>query len=134
MKKIEQRPTGARKVATVNTLPSLADQSQKNACDVNRIIARYKKTGQITHTSKKQALYADLSEVTDLIGALEQVSKAADAFDALPAQLRKKLNNDPVNLLEYLADPNNDEEAIRYGIKTRPQQPAPAPATETPKS
>jgi len=119
MKIIEIRSNGTKRVATVNTEPSKTDQSQAKACDVNNIIAKYKKTGQLTHLKSKQGTYADLSEVTDLLGALTTVQKAQEAFETLPASLRKKLNNDPVRFIEYLKDPKNDEEAIKLGLKVK---------------
>lgn len=121
MKKVEIRPDGSRRVYTVNEQPSKTDQSQAPACDVNNIMAKYKKTGQITHLARKQGVYADVSQISDLQTAIEQVQSANNAFMSIPAELRAKLNNDPVKFIEYLQDPSNDEESIKYGLKTPKQ-------------
>ena len=59
--------TGKRKVITVNLENSLADQSFKEDCDVNVIISRYKKTGQLP-SSVKQGIYADIIVTGKQIG------------------------------------------------------------------
>jgi len=124
MKQITTRTNGSKRVSTIFKDPSKTDQSQKKATDVNEIVAKYKKTGQITHIRENQGVYADVSNIPDLIGALEQVEKASLAFDSLPATLRKKLNNDPTQFIEYLKDPANNDEAIKLGL-IKPKESSP---------
>ncbi len=118
MKIIEQ--IGNRKrVAIRFTENSETDQSFKDECNVNIIIAKFRKTGQITHLAKSQGTYADVSEIPDLLGAYEQVRLAEQAFATVPAELRKKLDNDPQKFIEFLNDPKNNEEAVKYGLKDK---------------
>jgi len=117
MKKIEIRPNGTKRVSTVNTEPSKTDQQWKKSCDVNEIVTRYKKTGQLNHVRANQGTYADVSQIPDLLTSLLQVKKAEEAFLTVPAELRKKLDNDPVQFIEYLQDPKNDDEARKFGLK-----------------
>jgi len=131
MKKIEIRPNGTKRVYTENTQPSKTDQQWKKSCDVNEIVTKYKRTGQLSHVRSQQATYQDVSEIPDLLTSLTQVQKAKDAFLTVPAELRKKLDNDPVNFIEYLNDPKNDSEAIKYGLKNKPT-PTPAPVPDVP--
>lgn len=132
MKQIQVRENGTKRVVTITNEQSLTDQSQKKACDINEIVRRYKKTGQLTHTTERQPLYQDVSKIPDLIGALEQVTKAQEAFMSIPSQLRKRLNNDPANLIEYLNDSKNDEEAIKLGIKVKKELAGETPAASNP--
>lgn len=120
MKKIEIRPNGTKRVHTVNAEPSKTDQQWKKSCDVNEIVTKYKRTGQLSHVRSQQPVYQDVSQITDLLTSLTQVQKAKDAFLTVPAELRKKLDNDPVNFIEYLNNPDNDVEAQKYGLKTKP--------------
>ncbi len=123
MKKTEITTSYGKKrvrVYTENTEKDLADQSFKKDCDVNTVIARFKKTGQITHLAKSAGVYADVSTITDLSSAIEQVQKASEAFDTLPADLRKKLNNDPVEFLRYIQDDKLIKEHIKYGLRDAP--------------
>ncbi|QXP08472.1 MAG: internal scaffolding protein [Arizlama microvirus] len=122
MKTIEKTKTlyGTRiRVATINDQPSKTDQSMKEQCDVNNIVRKFKRTGQVSHLSQKQGQYADVSEISDLLSATTKVAQAQDAFMTLPAALRKKLNNNPAELISWLNDPKNDDEAIKLGIKER---------------
>jgi len=96
--------------------PSKTDQSFKEDCDVNIIMDRFMKTGQISHLAKKQASYQDVSEIPNLLDAHISIKEAKEAFMALPARIRKKLHNDPLNLEEYLLNEENHEEAAHYGL------------------
>lgn len=136
MKKIELRENGSRRVYTENLEPSMTDQQWKDDCDVNHIMSRYVKTGHLTHLQKKPGMYADLSKITDLVGAYEDIHQAEEAFMALPSRLRNKFDNDPVKLVQYLQDPKNLEEAIKEQLipdpkkekEKAPEAPSPEPA------
>lgn len=128
MKIIEKRANGTTRVYTKNDEPSLTDQSWAKDCDVNNIIAKYIKTGQISHLAKHQGQYADVSAIPDLQSALDQVTKAQQAFDDLPSNLRKRFGNSPVEMVNFLSDPKNDQEAISLGLKVKklaPETPVP---------
>lgn len=112
-----------RRIATENTEPTKTDQSFRKDCDVNTIISKFKKTGQITHLARNQGVYADLSTVTDLLSSLNQVKQAEEAFMTIPSELRYRLNNSPAEFVEWINDPKNNEEAIKYGLKSRSEIP-----------
>lgn len=120
-KHIILRPNGSKRVYTVNNSPSMTDQSWHKDTDVNEIMAKFKKTGQISHLSNIQENYGDVSEVPDLDLAMQQIEDAKSAFMALPSALRKKFGNEPAEMINYLQDPRNDEEAIKLGLKSRPK-------------
>ncbi|AZL82952.1 internal scaffolding protein [Apis mellifera associated microvirus 25] len=129
---ITRRPNGTKRIQTINEEPSKTEQSFQKECDVNEIIRKYMKTGQITHMARNQGSYADVSEIPDLHSAMIQVSQAQQAFDSLPAELRKRFGNSPVAMVEFLQNPKNDEEAIELGLKTKKpglveNQPEPTP-------
>lgn len=132
---IRRRPTKRfpknRKVFTVNHEPSLADQTQKEECDVNNIVAKHYKN-RIPFPNNP-GMYADVSMISDLQGALDDVRKANEAFDALPSELRARLGNDPRNLISYLNDSRNFEEASNYGLLTITETPAAIPKESAPK-
>lgn len=116
------------RVYTKFTLPSKTDQSFKEDCDVNIVLKKFMKTGQLTHVNRKTASYSDVSEVPNLLDAHVQLSEAKKAFMKLPAELRKKLGNNPLALDEYLRDPENLEEAIQYGLLEKRAKPAKEPS------
>lgn len=132
MKKIELRENGTRRVYIVNDQPTKTDQSQAPACDVNNIMAQYKKTGQITHLAKVKGVFADLSAISDLHASMNEVTLAQQAFDALPAELRFRFQNSPLEMLNFLNNPKNDQEAIALGLKIpRQKDEIPSPQVAT---
>lgn len=98
-----------------------AKQEFKDECDINHIIARYVKDGVIDHVNRVEAVYGDFTSVGDYHGDLNRLIEAQEAFDGLPAQIRKRFANDPAELLSFLMDENNRTEAEKLGlVKPRP--------------
>jgi len=120
-KLIEVRPNGTKRVATPKSEePSLTQQQFAKDCDVNNIIAKYKKTGSVTHVrNRTEGVYANLVDIPDYAEALQQIIHANETFGELPAQTRARFANDPQLLIEFLKDPKNDEQAIELGLRVR---------------
>lgn len=109
---------------------SVTNQSDKDSSDINLIMKRYEKTGMISDLltgQQRQPQYGDFSDVGDYHAIKSNIARVEQAFDAYPASLREYFGNDPANLINFLADPNNDGEAIKLGLKPKPDLP---PATE----
>lgn len=43
--------------------------------------------------------------------------EAAKIFDSLPARVRQRVNNDPAELIDFVANPDNDDELRELGLK-----------------
>lgn len=97
---------------------SLAVQASKDECDINTIVKKYLRTGELPGI--RQVVYADISGLTDLQDALNTVIKAEEGFAALPAETRRFFDNDPVKLVEFAQDPANKEKAIELGLVDKP--------------
>lgn len=132
---IERRENGTLRVASKPVGETLTEQQFKKQVDVNNIIAKFKKTGSITHLrNQASGVYMDLAAQPDYEESLNKVIKAEKAFSEIPAQVRKRFGNDPQQMLSFLANPANQEEAIKLGLRTRPpQQKGPSP-TNTPEN
>jgi phage internal scaffolding protein len=79
-------------------------------------------------------VYGDFSGVTDYHSALNKINATMDDFMALPAQLRVRFGHDPVQLLEFLENDQNRDEAIQLGlIDGQPVAEPIVSAVETPK-
>ena len=113
--------------------PSLAQQHMKDECDINVIIERFGVTGQIP-TSPVSPSYGDFSGVSDYHSALNQINATMADFMALPAQLRVRFGHDPVQLLEFLENDQNRDEAIQLGLIDGQPVVEPIVSTETPKA
>lgn len=123
MKIIEIRKDGSKRVHTQNNEPSMTDQQYGEQSDVNLILNKYAKTGQLTHVSKMQGQYADVSGIPDLHEALQNVKLANDSFMELPSDVRRRFMNSPALMIEFLNDSANDAEAIKLGLKSKPPKP-----------
>ncbi|QXP07840.1 MAG: internal scaffolding protein [Arizlama microvirus] len=99
--------------------PTRAQQHHKDECDINVILERFGKTGQVP-VSAISAQYGDFSGVNDYHTALNTLIAAESEFEALPAKLRAKFANEPANLIEFLNDPKNKDQAIELGLVNRP--------------
>lgn len=99
-------------------LITATEQHHKRECDVNEIIKKYDKQGLITHVSKFEARYGDLQGV-DFKEAMDLITGAQSKFNELPAEIRKRFRNDPGELITFMEDENNREEAIQLGLIDR---------------
>lgn len=115
----------------VVTYPQRSKTQQQfiDDCDINKIVARADASGVLTHTARGTPQYGDFSQFGDSLhfqNSLNTVIEAENAFMALPAETRKRFSNDPAELLAFLEDPKNQDEAVRLGLAS------PKPATDNP--
>jgi len=119
---IERRPNGTLRVQTATQGASRTQQQFKDDCDVNRIMAKYKATGTLTHVKNAQnGVYVDLINLPSFQESLSTVLQAERAFEEVPAKIRARFQNDPHQFIQFLADPSNDDEAVKLGLIARPQ-------------
>lgn len=96
----------------------LVEQHHAEACNVNNIIKKYKKTGIITHLNKLEAKYGDVTGL-DFQNAQNLILSATEMFGNLPSSIRKEFNNDPAVFLDFCDNPNNREQLIEWGLASR---------------
>lgn len=99
--------------------PSRTQQQFVEETNVNSIIRKYQKTGIISHINSNTGNYGDFSSYGDFKTQLDTVRSAFAEFDAMPAHIRKKFSNDPAQLVEFLSDPQNLDEAVKLGLAQR---------------
>lgn len=99
-------------------------QANRNETDINLMVARYKKTGQFQNLNPREPKYGDFSEAASLEEAFNQVQAANRSFMELPARVRALAGNNPVTLLEMLADEGATAALIEAGlpVKTPPTE------------
>lgn len=97
--------------------PSLTKQEFKDQCDFNKVVKRFMKTGVLNHVrNASEPRYADLIGAVDYQTALGQIKQAEASFEALPAKIRSRFGNDPVQFLEFVANPENVNEMVSLGL------------------
>lgn len=78
-------------------------QSFKDECDINHMISKFQRTGEITGNPLNPQ-YLDVSNALDFQNAKNRVLEAEQAFSQLPAKLREQYKNDPFKFLEAVDD------------------------------
>jgi len=95
--------------------PSLAQQQFKDETDINNILRQFNVTGLLPEAPLSPR-YGDFTGIVDYHTALNAVIAAEDGFMELPAELRARFQNDPENLINFLNDEKNKDEAIKLGL------------------
>jgi len=121
------------------SMEMVTKQAMAEETNINNILRKYKLTG-VLPTNSKAALanFGDFSKIPSYKESLEHVLAAQDMFSELPSAVRNRFRNDPGHLIEFLADKNNKDEAIRLGLIDKPiTQPSkalksPAKGSESP--
>ncbi len=96
--------------------PSRTKQDFVEECDINNIMRRYEVNGILPICNAQEPVFADVSEFGDYRESLHRVMAASDAFNSLPSELRKKFDYDPQKMIDFIKDPANKEECIKYGF------------------
>lgn len=124
-----------KRVRTAIGERSRTKQADAESADVNKIMERYVKTGQLNYWNQRQPHYGDNTLATSLQEALDLVADAMDAFDQLPSKVRNAAHNEPVLFLEMMADPAGFQRLVDAGLAMEPKPaPGPSPAPEATKA
>lgn len=118
----------------------VTDQSFRDECDINTIMARYQSTGALPVLNESQAQWLDVTGM-DFQRHMDFLLEAQQMFDELPSSIRDRFGNDPAAFLDFTSNPDNTVEIAKMGLltpeatdailypKTAPE-PAPAPKAE----
>lgn len=108
-------------------------QSFKDECDINNIMKKFQRTGQLPDMIRKEPRYGDFADPVDFQDSMNLVIFAQEQFDALPAHVRERFANQPVRFLEFATNPANAEELVKMGLATkREPKPSPEPISAKP--
>ena len=94
---------------------SRTQQSFKDETDINVILRRFNVTGELPQ-GVRMPTYADFSEVYDFHSAANAIAQANEAFEAMPADVRAKFQNDPAKFVAFCSKEENREEAKKLGL------------------
>jgi len=95
--------------------PSLTQQQFKEESDINTIVDRFMKSG-VLPTPVNMPQYIDYEGVFDFQSAMNVVRQADENFMRMDAKIRARFNNSPQEFLQFFAEPENFDEAIRLGL------------------
>lgn len=102
----------------------ITQQSGRDDADINVIVARSLR-GALPPPGRGQTpMYGDFTQVpTDLREVLLMVKRADDLFMSLDPFVRRRFNNDPAEMLDFLNDSKNRDEAVKLGLVKAPIEP-----------
>lgn len=96
--------------------PGKTQQEFRDEVDINRIMRRVIGGGEFP-PELRVGSFGDFSEVPDFRSSLDLIRHAEEQFQALPALVRDRFQNDAAKFLEWAHDPNTKlEEAEALGI------------------
>lgn len=99
-----------------DVLPSMTKQSDVEESDINYILDRFQRTGEISSSNPIAPRYGDFTLVPSYQEALHLVRDAQVAFDELPSKVRDRFHNDPEEFLEFVSSPGNEAEMRGLGL------------------
>lgn len=97
---------------------SMTRQEFAEECDINNIMKGYnvQDIGALMRQGM-EANYVDFSKMpTTLMDFMDLQFQAEEAFMTLPADVRKQFDNDPMQFVEYGANPENVEQMRKWGL------------------
>lgn len=120
---IKKRANGSLRVQLDTGTDTKTIQSAKKETDINYLIARYKKTGQVPPHIRTDGVYGDFTKIADYQTAMNRVIAAQENFMLLPSELRREFDNNPQKLLEFMEKPSNRKRAQELGLVEKPKEP-----------
>lgn len=90
-------------------------QSFKDECDINVLMKRYERTGILPVGRDVPPQFGDVTSL-DFTESMNQVAAVRGVFSQLDARTRARFENDPSQMLDFLADPANAAEAVKLGL------------------
>lgn len=109
---------------------SLTEQEHAEEADINYIAERFMRTGELPQVLNLPTP-GDFEGIFDFQTAMNTIKQAKDEFMTLPAKLRTRFANDPAQLIDFLNDPSNREEAAILGLVPRSQTDGPGDSDRT---
>lgn len=97
-------------------------QSARDDADINVIVKRMARTGVMPTTARVPTQGDFTDQVTNYHTAINLIRTAEMEFLKLPAKIRSKFKNDPQNLMDFLVDPQNNEESYKLGLRIKPPE------------
>lgn len=96
-----------------------AVQSFREECDINNIMADVQQVGMASWMMAHAGTFEDVTGL-DFQSCMDQIVRAQEAFDDLPAAVRDRFANDPAKFLDFLGSEANREEAVKLGLVNPP--------------
>lgn len=94
-------------------------QEEAAQADINKILRRLE-DGSIS-PAMREGIFADVSSIGDFREAKEKVQRAEEAFSSLPASVRNRFANDPVQFVEAFGSEDGIKVLRECGVVAEPE-------------
>lgn len=105
-----------------------AKQSFKDDCDINVIMSRYEKAGQLPLSDDVPAMFGDFSDGATFHDVMNRIRKAEEAFLTVRGEVRAMFDNDVGKFLDFVVNPANAEKLVELGLAVKKPETQAAPA------
>lgn len=118
-----------RELTDIDTgIDTPVQQQFKDDVNINVMMKRFGVTdGAFPPAAADPRYYGDFSDAVDFREALDRTRAAIDNFNELPADIRQRFYNDPVELWNFVSNEKNHEEAVQLGLLHKSSPPATVP-------
>jgi len=113
---IRTRYSDFERVRFTSKKPSRTKQNHKGECDINQIIKKFQKTGQLEHVKTNPQIYGNFTDPITYHDAMNLVSSANQQFEGLSSAVRERFDNNPAKFLEFATNGRNAEEMAQMGL------------------
>jgi phage internal scaffolding protein len=113
--KKDKRGRPIRKVVTVTGTKETVDQAQAQLTEVKNLLEPARKQGLLDAVTRYEGVMDDIPAKT-FEEAMNTVAQATQMFEAMPAHIRTRFNNDPKTFLEFTHNPENAQEMQKMGL------------------
>lgn len=105
----------SNETALSNFEPTLTVQSEAENCDINVILERFGQgiSPPVTTLPPYEGEWTQTLSFTD---AMNLVAHARESFMELSANIRARFHNNPQEMLDFIYDDSNYDEAIKLGL------------------
>lgn len=97
-----------------------AQQQFAEECDINTIVRRFGLTGELPAGGVAMPVSGDFTDALSFEESMFAVRRAQEGFMTLTADLRRRFGNDPGQLIAFLENKDNKDEAIKLGLVKAP--------------
>ena len=99
-----------------DTFPnSVTEQSHLESTDINKIFHESNHSPEIL-IPESPPTFGDFSSVADFTEMQNRVADAISGFEKLPSETRAFFDHNPANLVEFMNNPDNAQDAIDMGL------------------
>lgn len=121
MRNIKNRFSEVNPSAEINNEKSLTQAHFAEDANINTIVQRALKTGTLGDvTNARQPIFGDFT-ANDYMEMRNSIADVTQQFEALPARLRSRFANDPLQLMRFVNDPRNLAESVKLGFVKMPE-------------